>query len=122
MIPDEEARKREIVSLREAIRLDWAKLISRSLSIDERKAIREHCEMCTRRIVGMTNDAHKQLQERFVRLGKKAMSRLHENRPDLQGKTLNETVIILKIEERQLRGQSREYELVEATDNTSPDV
>jgi hypothetical protein len=48
----------------------------------------------------MVDNARKQLQERFARIGQKALARLHEKRPDLQGKTLEETVILLKAEER----------------------
>jgi hypothetical protein len=70
----------------------------------------------------MTDDARKQLQERFARIGEKAMARLHEKRPDLRGKTLKETVIILKEEERQIGLRRRDYERVELTDDTSSDV
>jgi hypothetical protein len=56
----------------------------------------------------MADDARKQLQERMARLGQKALARLHEKRPDLLGKTLKETVIILKEEERQKRLQGRQ--------------
>jgi hypothetical protein len=51
----------------------------------------------------MPDDARKQLQERFARVGAKALARLHEKRTDLQGKTLEETVAILKEEERLTR-------------------
>jgi hypothetical protein len=56
----------------------------------------------------MTDDARKQLQERFARVGAKALARLHEIRPDLQGKTLEETVMILKEEERLMRPPYRD--------------
>jgi hypothetical protein len=58
--------------------------------------------------VGMNDDARKQLQERFARVGAKAIARLHEKRPELQGKTLEETVMILKEEERLTRPQYRD--------------
>lgn len=48
----------------------------------------------------MADDARKQLQELFARVGKKALARLHERRPDLRGKSLEDTVTILKAEER----------------------
>ena len=61
----------------------------------------------------MADDARKQLQERLARIGAKALARLHEKRSDLQGKTLEETVTILKDEERltrpPYRDQSRSY-------------
>jgi hypothetical protein len=61
----------------------------------------------------MADDARKQLQERFARVGAKALARLHEKRSDLQGKTLEETVTILKEEERltrpPYRDESRPY-------------
>ena len=56
----------------------------------------------------MADDARKQLQERFARVGAKALARLHEKRPDLQGKTLEETVTILKEEERLTRSLYRD--------------
>ena len=51
----------------------------------------------------MTDDARKQWQERLARVGAKAIARLHEKRPELQGKTLEETVFILKEEVRLTR-------------------
>jgi hypothetical protein len=57
----------------------------------------------------MADDAYKQLQERMARVGAKALARLHEKRPDLRGKTLKETVIILKEEEHQKRLQDRQF-------------
>ena len=51
----------------------------------------------------MADDARKQLQERFARVGAKALARLHEIHPHLQGKTLEETVTILKAEDRLTR-------------------
>jgi hypothetical protein len=51
-------------------------------------------------IIEMTDDARKQLQERLARVGAKAIARLHEKRPELQGKTLEETIFVLKEEER----------------------
>jgi hypothetical protein len=48
----------------------------------------------------MVDGARKQLQERLARIGQKALTRLHEKRPDLQGKSLEETVTLLKAEER----------------------
>jgi hypothetical protein len=63
--------------------------------------------------VGMNDNARKQLQERFARVGAKAIARLHEKRPELLGKTLEETVFILKEEEcltrPQYRDKSRPY-------------
>lgn len=44
---DEAELRLEIVALRESVRLDWAKLAWRHLTTDQRKAVREHCEMCT---------------------------------------------------------------------------
>ena len=51
----------------------------------------------------MADDARKQLQELFARVGARALARLHEIHPDLQGKALEETVTILKAEERRTR-------------------
>jgi hypothetical protein len=51
----------------------------------------------------MPDDARKRLQERFARVGAKALARLHEIHPHLQGKTLKETVAILQEEERLTR-------------------
>ena len=51
----------------------------------------------------MADDARTQLQERFARVGAKALARLHEIHPHLQGKTLEETVTILKAEDRLTR-------------------
>jgi len=48
IMTEEADLKREIVALRESIRFDWAKLASRSLTADQRKVIREHCELCNR--------------------------------------------------------------------------
>ena len=56
----------------------------------------------------MTDDARKTLQERFARVGAKALARLHEKRPDLQGKSLEQTVAILKDEERLARHPYRD--------------
>jgi hypothetical protein len=57
-----------------------------------------------RHTLAMSDDARKQLQERFAQIGAKALarvhSRIHESRPELQGKTLEETIFILKEEER----------------------
>jgi len=51
----------------------------------------------------MADDAHIQLRDRMARLAKRAIARVHENRPDLRDKSLEETVRILKEEERQAR-------------------
>jgi hypothetical protein len=56
----------------------------------------------------MADDARQQLQERLARVGAKALARLHELRPELQGKTLEETVAILKEEERRTRFSHRD--------------
>jgi hypothetical protein len=47
----------------------------------------------------MIDNARTKLQERFARVGQRALARIHENRPELRGKTLQETVMILKREE-----------------------
>jgi len=57
----------------------------------------------------MADDARRKLQERFARVGEKALSRLHEIYPHLQGKTIEETVTILKIEERLQKRGSHPY-------------
>ena len=61
----------------------------------------------------MADDAHKQLQERLARVAEKATATLHEIGPDLRGKTVKETVIILKEkeEERQTRCQRPDFEI-----------
>jgi hypothetical protein len=56
----------------------------------------------------MVDDARQQLQERFARAGAKALARLHELRPELKGKTLEETVAILKEEERRTQFSRRD--------------
>ena len=48
----------------------------------------------------MADDAIIRLQERFEKTGAKALARLHELHPHLRGKSLKDTVTILKIEER----------------------
>jgi hypothetical protein len=57
----------------------------------------------------MTDDARRKLQERFAKVGAKALARLHEIHPHLQGKTIEQTVTILKIEERLRKWGSRPY-------------
>ena len=52
------------------------------------------------KLIPMVDDARKQLQERLARVGARAVARLHEMRPDLLGKSLEDTVTILKEEER----------------------
>jgi histone H3/H4 len=69
----------------------------------------------------VADDARKQLQERFARVGKKALARLHELRPELLGKTLEETVTILKDEERRKRIQIRDVDRPQKTENASAD-
>ena len=54
----------------------------------------------------MTDDARTQLHERLAGIGQRALARIHENRPELRGKTLEETVRILKVEELLLTGSS----------------
>ena len=44
---DEDELGWKIDTVRESIRLDWENLASKSLIPDERKAIREHLEICT---------------------------------------------------------------------------
>ena len=51
----------------------------------------------------MTDDARTQLQERLNRLAKRAIARIHESWPDLRGRSPEETVAILKDEERRTR-------------------
>jgi hypothetical protein len=48
----------------------------------------------------MVDDARTRLQERFEKVGAKALARLHELHPHLRGKSLKDTVTILKIDER----------------------
>jgi hypothetical protein len=43
---DDEKLRWEIATLRESIRLDWAMLASKSVTADQRKAIRERLEIC----------------------------------------------------------------------------
>jgi len=47
----------------------------------------------------MVDDARTQLKQRFAKVAAKSLARLHEIHPRLQGKTLEETVAILKAEE-----------------------
>jgi len=54
-------------------------------------------------IDGMTDNAGTELRERMARLADRAIARIHENRPELRGKSLEETVMILKEEERRTR-------------------
>jgi hypothetical protein len=69
----------------------------------------------------VADDARKQLQERFARVGKKALARLHELHPDLLGKSLEETVTILKDEERRKRIQIRDVDRPQKTESASAD-
>lgn len=48
----------------------------------------------------MADDARVKLQQRFAKIGAKALARLHALHPHLEGKSLNETVLLLKEEER----------------------
>lgn len=48
----------------------------------------------------MSDDARVKLQQRFAKVGAKALARLHALHPHLQGKSLSETVLLLKEEER----------------------
>lgn len=56
----------------------------------------------------MTNDARTTLRERFARIRERAIARIHENRPELRGKTQEETVTILKGEEFLRRASHKE--------------
>jgi hypothetical protein len=47
----------------------------------------------------MADDARTQLKEHFAEIAAKSLARLHEIHPRLQGKTLEETVAILRAEE-----------------------
>ena len=47
----------------------------------------------------MSDSGTSQLKERFAKVGEKALARLHEQHPHLQGKSLKETVEALKREE-----------------------
>lgn len=51
----------------------------------------------------MTDDAHIRLRERLAAVGERALVRLHEIHPHLKGKSLEETVAILKAEEAAAR-------------------
>jgi hypothetical protein len=51
----------------------------------------------------MADDARKKLQERFAKIGERALARIHEYRPDLRDKNLEETVKILKAEASLMR-------------------
>lgn len=48
----------------------------------------------------MADDARKQLHRHFAKIGAKALVRLHELHPKLHGKSLKETVVLLKEDER----------------------
>ena len=67
----------------------------------------------------MADDARSQLRLRMSRLAERAIARIHENRPDLRGKSPEETVATIREEERHtsahapntgfiMRGMSRE--------------
>jgi hypothetical protein len=51
----------------------------------------------------MADNARTELRERMTRLAARAIARIHENRPELRGKSLEETVTSLKEEERRAR-------------------
>lgn len=51
----------------------------------------------------MSDDARTSLQERFAKIGERALARLHEIHPHLRGKSLEETTSILKAEESSVR-------------------
>jgi hypothetical protein len=51
--------------------------------------------------IGMTDDARERLREICAKVGARALTRLHEMHPHLQGKTLEETTAILRREEPQ---------------------
>lgn len=56
----------------------------------------------------MPDGARTRLQERFARIRDRAIARIHENRPELRGKTHEETVKILKSEEFLQRASRKE--------------
>ena len=51
----------------------------------------------------MTDNGRTELRDRMVRLAERAIARIHANRPEPRGKSLEETVMILKEEERRTR-------------------
>ena len=51
----------------------------------------------------MPDDARTALQERFAKIGERALARLHEIHPHLRGKSLAETTSILKAQETSAR-------------------
>jgi hypothetical protein len=56
-----------------------------------------------RHFIGMTDDAYTQLRERMARLSERAIARIHENRPELRGKSAEQTIMLLKMEEQIFR-------------------
>jgi hypothetical protein len=56
----------------------------------------------------MTVDDRTKLQERFARIRERAIARIHQNRPELRGKTQEETIKILKGEEFLKRAARKE--------------
>ena len=44
---DKQKPRRDIDTLKESIRIDWADLASKNLTADERKGLREHIEQCS---------------------------------------------------------------------------
>jgi hypothetical protein len=63
----------------------------------------------------MTDDARTQLQKRFAKVGAKALVRLQQLNPHLQGKTLEETVLILKEDERRRKWGLHPFEDLQQT-------
>jgi hypothetical protein len=48
----------------------------------------------------MADDTESPLQDRMAHLARQAIARIHENRPELRGKSVEQTMMILKTEER----------------------
>jgi len=44
---DKQKPRRDIDTLKESIRIDWADLASKNLTADERKGLRKHIEQCS---------------------------------------------------------------------------
>jgi hypothetical protein len=44
---DKQKPRRDIDTLKESIRIDWADLAFKNLTADERKGLREHIEQCS---------------------------------------------------------------------------
>jgi hypothetical protein len=48
----------------------------------------------------MSDNTESPLQYRMAHLARQAIARIHENRPELRGKSVEQTIMILKMEER----------------------